>query len=113
GRGRRRSRRPHFTVVLGSALLVADGSAQFVPLSQFQRSESAHPLSLLRVERHAFLFPSRFDTGARLLADASRSRSAAFHSVDVLVIALVGRTPRSLRRQGPARGGSPDRGCRL
>ena len=51
---------------------VADGSARLVPFPQFQRSQSAHPLSLLRVERHAFLFSARFDTGARLFGDAKR-----------------------------------------
>ena len=113
GRGRGGGRRADCAVVLGSALLVADGSARFVPLPQFQRSEPAHPLSLLRVERHAFLFSSRFDTGARLLADGSGSGSAASHSVDVLVVALVWRTSRSLRRQGSAGCGSPDRGRRI
>ena len=34
--------------------------------AQFQRSQPAHPLSLLRAERRALLLPARFDPGAGL-----------------------------------------------
>ena len=59
GRGRSWRGRADRAVVLGSAFAVADGSAAPVPLPQFQRSQPAHPFSLLRVERRAFLFPAR------------------------------------------------------
>ena len=111
----RRNWRAHAdrAVVLGGAFRGADGSAVPVPLPQFQRSEPAHPLSLRRVERRSFLFPARFDTGARLLADAGGRRPAAFHFADVLVVALVRRTARSIWRQGSAGGWPPDRRRRI
>jgi hypothetical protein len=73
-----------------------------LPLSLFRKfvwRESADPLSLLRLERHAVLLPIRFDPGARVHSDPGR-RSFAVHSVDVSVIALVGWTSRSIRRKG-------------
>ena len=92
---------------------VADGPAPPVPFPQFQRSQSAHPLSLLRLERRSLLLPARFDPGARLFADAGRGRPAAFHPVDVPAVALVRRTSRSIWRQGSAGGGPPDRRRRI
>ncbi len=113
GRGCSRGHRSDCAVVLGSARVVADGSAPFVPFPQFQRSEPAHPFSLLRVERHALLFPAGSDTGAGLFGDGSGSRSAAFHSVDVPAVALVWRTSRSIWRQGSAGDRPPDRRRRI
>ena len=91
---------PDRTFVLGDALVVADAPSQPVPLPQFQWRESADPLSLLRLERHAVLLPARFDTGARVHSDPGRRRSSAVHPVDVSVVALVGWTSRSIWRQG-------------
>jgi hypothetical protein len=112
---------PAVGAVGGVALIVLlywEARSSWLPLNLF-RSLNFSGANLLTLflysafERQSFLFSSRFDTGARLLPDASRSRSAAFHSVDVLVVALVWRTPRSLRCQGSASRWSPDRGCRI
>src|ERR1017187_6194639 len=91
GAGRRRSgrHRPDCAVVLGGALIVADGSAPSVPFQGFQRSQSAYLLSLRRVEWRFLLFPAEFDSGARLFADGSGGRPASLHLVDVLAVALV------------------------
>src|SRR5580658_7904580 len=85
--------------VLGDALIVADAPSQSVPLPQFQWRESADPLSLLRLERHAVLLPTGFDTGARVHSDPGRRRASAVHPVDVSVVALVGWTSRSIWRK--------------
>src|SRR5580692_1436631 len=84
-------RRPDCAVVLGIAHVIADDSAAPVPFAQFQRSQSAHPLSLFRPEWDAVLLSARFDTGATLFGNGGRGRTAAFYSVDVPSLALVWR----------------------
>src|SRR5580700_11715500 len=99
--------------VLGDPLIIADAPAQSVPLPQFQwheSAESADPLSLLRLERHAVLLPTRFDPGARVYSDPGRRRSSAVNPVDVSVVALVRWTSRSIWRKSSPGNRPFDRG---
>ena len=84
-----------------------------LPLEEFQRSQPAHFLPLRRLKRRPFLFPDEFDPGARLFANRGRRGSAAFHLADVLAVAVVRRTSRSLRREGAVGARPVDRGRRL
>src|SRR5260370_28099580 len=90
--GRGWGHRPDCTVVLGGALIVADGATTPVPIQQFRWSEPAHPLPLCRIEWRSLLSPIEFDTGARLFADPSGRRTAALHFVNVPAVTLVWRT---------------------
>src|SRR5207253_610410 len=80
-------------------LALADGSAPSVPFQQFQRSQSAHTFSLLRVEWRFLLFSAESDTGAGLFGYGSWRRPPASNLVDVLAVALVWRTSGSIWRQ--------------
>src|SRR4029079_18733069 len=65
------------------------------------------------LERRSLLFPTQFDTSAKLFADGSGGRSAPFDFFDVLAVALVWGAARSIWRQGSAGGRSPDRRRRI
>src|SRR5207237_6629224 len=108
GRGR-----PDCALVLGRPFTLADDSAAPVPLQQFQRSQSAHSLSVCRVEWRSFLFSAKSDTSAGLFADGSRGRAAAVYLPDVLVIALVRGACRSIWRPNSVSGRPPERSRRL
>ncbi len=96
----------------------ARSSSPMVPLGLF-RSRNFSGANLLTLFLYSalngmlFFFPLDLIQVQGYSPTRSGSRSAASHSVDVLVVSLVWRTARSLRRQGSAGCGSADRGRRI
>ena len=91
----------------------AHGSAGAVCVTQFQRREPAHSVSLCRSWNLLFLVPDEPNPGAGILDNRDRRRRAAADSADVFSFALVWRTGHALRAEGPAGHRAADCGSRF